>query len=664
MADISDLPVPPKTNISDLPAPPKPVNPIKKELEEDVQYQQEKLRGAELPLLGLVQDIPYKPLQEWAGKKVSEIKQTPEMQGAIINPRTIGEMGTYGLTMLTPEVKALQVTKELPTLLKFLSRVGSGGAIAGGTGAALEPVEAGKDIGKAKGEAAINNALMGATFSGFAPLLYKFGKSTYDILEKAYGGDVRKMADELRNYAINRTGAEAEAAHQLASQAEEKARIAEKIGAKEERKTELQLKELPGVTVQTEAGRFKPIPVSKGAIGEDIKSQADKIYTNLKQVRNANAEKLKADAFNTALAKEKSGQTIADTKNYTNALKYIDDAVKNPDTKLSNVPVQSIRSQLFQVRDALKGTGIDAKTGEVVNHPPSFEGLETLRRSLRDRAYGLPAEGFDAIGQQQAGKLADQVENIMSEFSEGKINKFIDQYRKDSEPLRAFQSKIGKALIDEQLIGKGTNYSKVAAENIPGKVFANAESYRNLVDAFGGNKDYAEAQAKKYFSQQLEELGGDPKKIESYIRKNRDMLNLINSKDMVERYLANVRASTGRGAAARDIAKNYQKQIELQTEKAQDFETLQSKIRVSNNPNEIAGNYENFAQKLRNDGAIDQRQYETMLQESGRVREAHTTAESARSTLSLAARKALLYSGLGLGGVATYYGGRYLFGDY
>jgi hypothetical protein len=35
----------------------------------------------------------------------------------------------------------------------------------------------------------------------------------------------------------------------------------------------------------------------------------------------------------------------------------------------------------------------------VTGKPVSFEGLETLRRFLRDRSYGLPAEGFDAIGQ-------------------------------------------------------------------------------------------------------------------------------------------------------------------------------------------------------------------------------------------------------------------------
>jgi hypothetical protein len=43
--------------------------------------------------------------------------------------------------------------------------------------------------------------------------------------------------------------------------------------------------------------------------------------------------------------------------------------------------------------------------------------LEIIRRNLRDRASGLPAEGYDAIGQQMASRLADLVENTQKEFA-------------------------------------------------------------------------------------------------------------------------------------------------------------------------------------------------------------------------------------------------------
>jgi hypothetical protein len=34
-------------------------------------------RGAALPLLGIAETVPYKPLQKWAAGKVKEIEETP-----------------------------------------------------------------------------------------------------------------------------------------------------------------------------------------------------------------------------------------------------------------------------------------------------------------------------------------------------------------------------------------------------------------------------------------------------------------------------------------------------------------------------------------------------------------------------------------------------------
>ena len=467
-----------------------PFAELDKELERSSQVGAEQRRGAALPVLGAIESIPYEPIQKWAQGKITDIKKTPEMQGSVINPRTVGELGTYGATALIPGAGALKATRALSTLPKFLARTGIGAAGGAATMGLTQPVEEGKDIGKEKLGAAKTGAVVGGVLSGTTPLVLDVAKKGYkgvkDSLMTAFGNDAKKLAEQLRTYASTMSGDEARVAETLARDAEQRAGQMEVIAGTTDTATEKELSGLPGYVETQEAGRLKPIPASTQSIGEKIKAQADKIYNSLKTTRSSNAEKLKEKAFGSALAKEKQGLTIADTKAYDSALKYIDDAVRNPETKLSNVPVQSIRSELFQVRDAIRGTAVDA-AGNVVEHPPSFQGLETLRRSLRDRAYGLPAEGFDAIGQQQAGKLADQVENIMSEFSDGKIKKFIDQYRKDSEPLRAFQSKIGKALVDEQLLGSGANYAKVSSEQIPGRVFKNRESYQTLIEALYQN---------------------------------------------------------------------------------------------------------------------------------------------------------------------------------
>ena len=111
----------------------------------------------------------------------------------------------------------------------------------------------------------------------------------------------------------------------------------------------------------------------------------------------------------------------------------------------------------------------------------------------------------------------------MSEFSDGRINKFIEQYRKDSEPMRAFNTKIGRAFLDQELLGKGVNYNSVAAQDIPAKVFRSPESFEILVDALGGNRQLANAEANKYFASQLEGVTTYDR-AKDFISKNRTML--------------------------------------------------------------------------------------------------------------------------------------------
>jgi hypothetical protein len=194
--------------------------------------------------------------------------------------------------------------------------------------------------------------------------------------------------------------------------------------------------------------------------------------------------------------------------------------------------------------------------------------MEDLRRFLRDRSYGLPAEGFDAINQQRAGDLAKSIEKVMSEFSEGKINTFINQYRKDSEPLRAFQSKLGKSLVGEQ---KGTTIATTAAQDIPKKVFGSPEGYKNFVDAIGGDTKLAQAEAQRYFASQLE--GKSAAQARKYLADNRTMLKETGSYEMAGNYVQQLERAEKRGATA--TARG-----ETRTKTAAEQRANQDKLRV------------------------------------------------------------------------------------
>ena len=253
--------------------------------------------------------------------------------------------------------------------------------------------------------------------------------------------------------------------------------------------------------------------------GTSIRDTVMPIFENLKKVRADNATKNKGDAFSFALQKEQAGQRVEQTSAFGKAMKEIDGAITSPETGLTNAPVDAVKNQLLQVKRALDPRKVDEATGTVVGKPVSFEGLETLRRFLRDRSYGLPAEGFDAIGQQQAGKLADAVEQIQREFSPS-IGKFLEQYKADSEPLRAFKTKLGEAVVGKEQFDMGRFASDPAG--LASKFFKTETGVKDLVTLLGGDAAKAETIARGYVGDQLR--SADSKLIQRKIVEWRDWL--------------------------------------------------------------------------------------------------------------------------------------------
>lgn len=252
-------------------------------------------------------------------------------------------------------------------------------------------------------------------------------------------------------------------------------------------------------------------------VGSSIRQSVMPIFDRLKQVRAQNAERLKGEAFEEALAKERAGQKVADTAAFKEAITAIKNALTNPETKLTNVSVDSVRSQLQQVRRALDPR--EEVEGVIVGKPASFEALENLRRFLRDRSYGLPAEGFDAIGQQQAGRLADAVEKIQREFSP-KIGKFLEQYKKDSEPLKAFKTKLGQAIVGAEEFDMSRFVTDPAS--IGDKFFKTETGVKQLIELLGGDAAKAEGLARAYLSDRLRK--GTAKDVEKAIDDSRDWI--------------------------------------------------------------------------------------------------------------------------------------------
>lgn len=576
------------------------------------------------------------------GKKISDVGRAVVEATKSRYPitGTLGQLGSYVYPYKAAETA---VTKVLPRT----GELGREALIAGGAGGLTGAATSEGDlVDRAFGGALGTTLGIAGTYG--AALATKGYQYTKDVLQKAFGGDAKRMANALRDYAARRSGAEAQAAQKMATEAEQKAGIAETAEQKAARQQELAYRELPGTKTEKEAGRFKAVPTSEQAVGDRIRGYVDRVFKDLKAVRARNAEKLKGEAFGDALTKEQAGQKVADTKAYQKLQESVKNELRTPEGLVS--APGSTGSKLQELNNILKGTAVDEATGVVVQNDLSFQGMERLRRQLNDRAYGFPETGFDALSQQDAGKYAKMVSEAMEEFSP-KIKTFLNQYKADSEPLRVFQTKTGK-IFEEQLPGvKG--YAKVSAENIPSKVFKDRESYQGLIEALGGNKAFAENEARKYFAGQMEKLAGDPKKLEAFIRDNRTMLNLTNARDMAESYIARASAFAKRGEAAKTRATAEKDIATKQAGLAKDFAKLESDLVTAQTPQEIAGLHETLAKKFLNEGTINQQQYRTMLQEATRVLQ--TVKDTAQAKQQLLG---LTWRGVGGGalGAATYMG--------
>lgn len=645
---------------------PKPAKPDLKGALDERMKEQEKVgaearRGAALPFLGIAESIPYKPLQKYAAGKVKEIEQTPEYKPGMLSPRSVGRFAAETGLLLTPGGAGLDFLRAGTLGTRALKGAGA----AAGVGALLQPSADEKKIGADKLDAALTGAEFGAAFSAAGPSIAKWAKVGYDKLEntinRTFLGSTQKAAEALREKAKTATGDEAQRLNDLANRFEQKATRQEKVVGKSEEKIKKAYERLPGTRVTKEAGRERVIPESTEQIGQNIRSYTDKIFKKLKDVRSANAEKYKKEAFDFASKKEASGQLPKDTKAFEETIKMLD-------KEISTNTLTDIRTPLQKIRNALDPVQVDPQTGYAFGKPASFESLENVRRFLRDRAFGLPAEGFDAIGQQQAGRLADAVEKIMSEFTTrpgektSLIRKFLDQYRKDSEPLTTFRSKIGKAITQEQIPGT-TGFRATAATDIPNKVFANKENYQAFVKAIGNDEAFAQDQAQKFFVNQLESAGGDIKRIEDFIAKNRTMIKYTDSSKILDAYAKVVRKATEQGQNAELVAKAARDEAKKLINLKDAYDKIKSDIIVARDPVDIANQYEVFATKLLNNKQISQQQYQSMMGEVNKILTEQKLTTNSKNQLKQIAKYTAYWVGGGSAIYAGYLSAKYLFGE-
>ena len=384
--------------------------------------------------------------------------------------------------------------------------------------------------------------------------LYKLGKFGYgkaaDLASTLLGKKTASQAEQVSKAARGAeetvgkvlTAAEKEQERLLAQQqgkvaAEQeglksKQAMAETAGAKAEAKGGRSLRELAGVRTLPEAGGFKPIPQTPTQVGNFIREQAENFVKSIKTQRDAAAKTSFANAKNEAALKQSLGQYVDTTPLISN----IDQLIAKGGSTDYIRSINQLKGDLAATKD--------------------FEGLEIIRRRLGDAAYGLPEEGYKAIGQGFAKEmyksLAGQMRSYSSDFA-----KYLDDYKKLSKTIEAHGTKVGKGLTETQ-DAAGKYYAKTA-EQVANDIFSSPEKYKTFVDAVGGNKQIAEAAARRYFAG-LAETAKTPKAVEDLLRKSRAVLDEMPAvrKEITDRYLGSLKQSERRATSAGQIAEESQ----------------------------------------------------------------------------------------------------------
>lgn len=273
-------------------------------------------------------------------------------------------------------------------------------------------------------------------------------------------------------------------------------------------------------------------PRSETEIGEEARQLINARLDELKSARQASVKLNKDAAFNMAKDAEVAGSRVNNTESFKDAENALKAMKVDPVTKLP-IATGDLSGAIDKVRRELTGVTFDPTTGETKRVGVSFQKLENLRRELGDAAGGVPAEGYAALGQQQAGRLKTLVENVMKEFTGGTFDpetrmvtggafeKYLRDYQKASEPINRFSTDFGKKILGKQRIE--TDEFKADPMALPKAIFSSPTTVKDFIELTGFDRNRVEILARDYMSQQL--LGKSPAQIETFIRANQGWLS-------------------------------------------------------------------------------------------------------------------------------------------
>lgn len=576
--------------------------------------------------------LPYQKTAAAVGQMIPGVSEsatrfakrlsTEEAQLEKTEPEALafGKTASMLPTLLTPSWLAPSITraKEAPTVFGRGVEYGKAAAKTAAKtvpyGAAVSalttPVPEARTIGEVYAEKpaqALPGAALGGIFaagSAALPAALEAGGAFGQAIRRATGGPTRQAREaairEATQLAEGRTVGRVTTpgAIQRAEQAGETAAAAQ---ARAQREAETGIVGMPGVRTVRETGVPAPAPATQADIGDYIRKQADNFLTAIKTQRDTNADRLMTAARTEASQREQVGDVIQNTPEFRNTIKFIDDQLGFVSDPTVRAPLETIKKALLQVEKRALDEGerrvLALRSGRPLEQipesegvPTPFRGIEVLRRKLGDAAFGMPTqEGYQAIGQDNARQLYGMVSEAMKKYAPS-FERFLDDYRRLSQPLEVFNTRVGRALVQEAK--DAPNYYMTDAAQIANTVFGSRDKTRALIDAFGGNREPVVAAARQYFANQLTGKSADQAATFLQSDRVRQVVQELNLGDeLFRRYVQPVATAERRVQAAGELVKGTAKQKE-------DVTKLVENIKFSP-PDQIASNAKRLVDYIR-----------------------------------------------------------------
>jgi hypothetical protein len=416
-----------------------------------------------------------------------------------------------------------------------------------------------------------------STIGKYAPDIAVAGKSLYDIGKLGYRS-AKDLAESLLQRKTSKSQAElAQEAERLGYQGQQAATTASKeeqaaaaakrkeletgkggIASQEARAAQAEtagqkataaggrtLRDLVGVRTLPELGSYKPIPQTTEKIGEYIRNQADNFLNSIKSQRSKAADINFTKAKINAVQEEARGNFV--------------------DTK----PLLSEMDALIEKGGTTDYLNSIRRLREDIANTKNFEGLEVIRRRLGDAAYGVPEEGYKAIGQKFSQKMYDDLAGQMRDFDKN-FAKYLDDYKRLSDPIRVYGTKVGKSLTQtEDAAGR---YISKPPEKLAEEIFSSPQNFDRFIEAVGGNSEIATAAARKFFANKLESAK-TTEAVQKLVKDNRALLSRFEMKEVnkdINKYYRSLQQSETRAGAAGGIKKESEAVAEELKKKIKD----------------------------------------------------------------------------------------------